>query len=200
VLRSVSRIDGHHRADERVRCVEVVDEKDRVDGDVHEVPDPEYRERQEQPPVFVVGPDVARDDSKRPARRDLRRAVVAHPEERDRPRQPNERRGGEDPCRGDDVDERPGDGGGRDARDRAADPDVRHGRCSLAVRVNPVHERGVCADVRDADDEGDHRRHREHERRRGDEDAGEERGARDRHSAGDDSYLRKAHEQIRRDR
>ncbi len=97
--------------------------------------------------------NVARDHGEGPARRDLRRAVIAHPEERERAREADERGGGEDPGRRNDVDERAGDGGGRDARDRSTDAYICHRRGALAVRVDALHERGVRADVCDADHE-----------------------------------------------
>src|SRR5205814_9382204 len=56
------------------------------------------------------------------------------------------------------------------------------------------------ADVRDADHERDDRRHRQHERRRGDEDARQERCAGNGNGPRDDPYLRKTHEEVRRDR
>ena len=178
----------------------MVDEEDGVDGDVHEVPHAEHREREEKPPVLVIRPYVTRDHTERSTRGELRGAVVADPEECDRARQTNESGRGENPRGRDHVDERTGDRGRDNAGDRSADANVGHRLRSLTVGVDPLHQRGVGTDVRDADDEEHDGRDGEHQRRHREKDTGKKGRPCQRHRARDDTHLREPSEEVHGDR
>src|SRR5258705_4601106 len=111
----------------------MVDQQDREDREVHEIASAEDREREQELAIAPIRPDVARDRYRRAARGRRGWAVVADPEERERARESDQRGGGEDPLRRDDIDEGAGDRGRSDAGDRRADPDVAHRERALAV-------------------------------------------------------------------
>ena len=111
----------------------MVDQHDREDREVHEVARAEEREREQQLAVTEIRPHVARDRESRAARGRCGGTVVTDREEREGARKSEQRRGGEDPLCGHDVDEGSGDRRGRDPGDRRSDAHVAHRERALAV-------------------------------------------------------------------